>query len=82
VGNPEIDAAFWLPSLEAEGGPRPDDVVPDVSPELVACWAGYLCSHAAREPIPTALRVREAQLRQARSALPWAARRLGLPPPR
>jgi len=81
VGNPEIDAAFWLPSLESEGGPPPDSVLPEVSPELVACWAGYLGSHAARESIPTAPHVRGVQLRQARSALPWAARRLGLPPP-
>jgi aminoglycoside phosphotransferase (APT) family kinase protein len=81
VGNPGIDTAFWLPSLEAEGGPRPDEVLPEAAPELVACWAGYLCSHAAREPIATAPDVRGAQLRQARSALPWAARRLGLAPP-
>jgi hypothetical protein len=81
IGNPEIDTAFWLPSLEAEGGPPPEEVAPDVSPELVACWAGYLVSHAAREPIPTAPHVRGVQLRQARSALPWAARRLGLAPP-
>ena len=80
IGNPEIDAAFWLPSLESEGGPKPDAVLPEVSPELAACWAGYLGSHAAREPIPTAPHVRGVQLRQARSALPWAARRLGIPP--
>ena len=80
VGNPEIDIAFWLPSLEAEGGPAPETVLPAASPELVACWAGFLCSHAARPPIETAPNVRSAQLRQARSALPWATRALGLPP--
>jgi hypothetical protein len=81
VGNPAIDVAFWLPSLEAEGGPRPETVAPGVAPELVACWAGFLCSHAGRAPIPTAPHVRRVQLRQARTALPWAARALGLPPP-
>lgn len=81
VGDPAIDAAFWLPSLEAEGGPAPEEVLPRVSPGLVACWAGFLCSHAARPPISTALEVRGVQLRQARSALPWAARVLGLPVP-
>jgi hypothetical protein len=81
VGNPAIDAAFWLPSLEAEGGPPPEEVVPGVAPELVACWAGFLCSHAARAPIPGAPQVRRTQLRQARTALPWAARALGVPPP-
>ena len=81
VGNPAIDVVFWLPSLEAEGGPPPEAVAPEVSPELVACWAGFLCSHAARAPIPTAPYVRRTQLRQARTALPWAARTLGLPAP-
>lgn len=81
VGNPAIDVAFWLPSLEAEGGPRPEAVAPDVPPGLVACWAGFLCSHAARPAIPTAPHVRRTQLRQARTALPWVARALGLPPP-
>lgn len=81
VGNPAIDVAFWLPSLHAEGGPRPDDAAPDLRAELAACWAGFLCSHAARPPIPTAPHVRGTQLRQARIALPWAARALGVPPP-
>jgi Phosphotransferase enzyme family len=81
VGNPAIDVAFWLPSLEAEGGPSPEAVAPDLAPELAACWAGFLCSHAARAPIPTAPHVRRTQLKQARTALPWAARALGLPPP-
>jgi hypothetical protein len=81
VGNPAIDTAFWLPSLEAEGGPPPESVASDVAPELAACWAGFLCSHAGRPSIPTAPHVRRNQLRQARTALPWAARALGLPPP-
>jgi hypothetical protein len=81
VGNPEIDRAFWLPSLEAEGGPPPENLLPDASPELVACFAGFLVSRAARPPIPTAPNVRAVQLAQARSAVPWAARTLGLPEP-
>jgi hypothetical protein len=81
VRNPEIDRAFWLPSLEAEGGPPPEEVLPDASPELVACLAGFLVSRAARPPIPTAPNVRAVQLAQARSAVPWAARSLGLPEP-
>ena len=81
VGNPQLDVAFWLPSLEAEGGPAPEDVLPDADPRLVAAVAAFFCARAGRPPIPTAPRVREVQLVQARTALPWAARTLGLPPP-
>lgn len=83
VGNPLVDVAFWLPSLHAEGGPPPEDVlhVANGLDRLAACCAGFLAAHAARPPIPTAPHVRPRQLRQARTALPWAARALGLPVP-
>jgi hypothetical protein len=80
VGNPEFDIATWLPSLEAEGGPPPEALLPD-SPELAAWVAGYFCAHAGGPPIPEAPHVRPLQLAQARTALPWAARALGLPEP-
>jgi hypothetical protein len=82
-GNPRFDVASWLPSLEAEGGPPPEEVVPP-APDMAAfaaMLAGYFASHAARPPIPEAPHVRPLQLKQARTALPWAARALGLPPP-
>ncbi len=81
VGNPVLDVAAWLPSLQSEGGPEPEQILPDGAADLAAVCAGYLCAHAARTPIPTAPRVRSTQLAQARTALPWAARALGLPPP-
>ena len=81
LGDPWIDVAGWLPSLAAEGGPAPEEVTPDVPPNLVAAVASYFCAHAGRPAIPTAPRVRAVQLAQARTALPWAARVLGLPPP-
>ena len=81
VGNPQIDAAFWLPSLHAEGGPVPEEVLPNVDAGLAACCAGFFCAHAARPPIPAAPGVRAVQLAQARVALPWAARALDLEPP-
>jgi hypothetical protein len=83
-GNPLADLAFWLPSLQVEGGPAPDEVLPakgDGMPELAACVAGFFAAHAARAPIASAPGVRPLQLRQARAALPWAARALGLPAP-
>jgi hypothetical protein len=81
VGNPMVDVAFWLPSLRAQGGPRPEDVPASGAAELAAACAGFFRAHAARPPIPTAPHVRPLQLRHARTALPWAARALGLPSP-
>jgi hypothetical protein len=80
VANPELDVAFWLPSLHAEGGPRPEAILPD-APELAAWTAGFFCSRAGDPPIPEAPHVRPLQIAQSRTALPWAARALGLPDP-
>jgi hypothetical protein len=80
VGDPRLDLAFWLPSLHAEGGPPPDELMPDA--DGLAAWvAGFFCARAGDPPIPDATHVRPLQVRQARTALPWAARALGLPPP-
>jgi hypothetical protein len=81
VGNAKLDVAFWLPSLHSEGGPAPEQVLPGV-PELAALVAGFFCGHAGGGPLPDAPHVRPLQLRQARVALPWAARELELEPPR
>ena len=81
IGNPQVDVVFWLPSMEAEGGPAPEAVLPDADPRLVSTCAAFFCARAARPPIPNAPTVREVQLVQARTALPWAARALGLAPP-
>ncbi|MGH2559388.1 MAG: aminoglycoside phosphotransferase family protein [Thermomicrobiales bacterium] len=80
-GNGEIDLLGWLPSLHLEGGPLPDEVAPDADPRLVAKLAGYWAWRAPLPVPPTAPRVREIQKRQLEVVLPWAARRLGLPPP-
>jgi len=84
LGNPVLDTASWLPSLEAEGGPAPHAVLPDETPGLPAIaslLAGYFCSRAGLPPIEQAPHARPLQLAQSRTALPWAARLLGLPPP-
>jgi Phosphotransferase enzyme family len=79
-GNPVMDVAAWLPSLEAEGGPAPEAILPG-KPEAAALIAGFFAARAGVPPPRTAPGVREVQLAQLRSALPWAARELGLPPP-
>ena len=77
-GNPSADLAFWLPSLEAEGGPAPDSILPDGGP-FAALHSGYLAAHAGLPIIPEAPLVHKVQLEQLHSALPWAVRALGLP---
>jgi hypothetical protein len=78
-GNPVVDVAAWLPSLEAEGGPPPEAILCDER-EAAAFVSGFFAARAGLEPPTTAPRVREAQLAQLRSALPWTVRELGLPP--
>ncbi|MFI5392928.1 MAG: phosphotransferase family protein [Myxococcota bacterium] len=83
TGNPRFDLAAWLPSLHAEGGPAPEQVVPpaDDMAAFASVLAGYFAAHAARPDIPEAPHVRPLQRKQARTALPWAARALALPTP-
>lgn len=81
IGNPLVDLAFWLPSLHAEGGPAPEEVLPDGAAELAALVAGFFAVRAGLPPAPTAPRVRTVQLSQLRVALPWAATGLGLDSP-
>ena len=83
TGNPRFDVAAWLPSLHAEGGPAPEDVVPPAGDmtAFASLLAGYFAAHACRPDISAAPHVRPLQRKQARTALPWAARALGLPAP-
>lgn len=81
IANPDLEVAFWLPSLAAESGPSPEAILPS-APELAAFVAGFFCSRAGGADIPDAPHVRPLQVAQSRTALPWAARALGLPAPR
>jgi Ser/Thr protein kinase RdoA (MazF antagonist) len=81
IANAALDVAFWLPSLESEGGPPPESILPN-EPGLAAWVAGFFCAHAGLPFLPDAPHVRALQLAQARTALPWAARALGLSVPR
>ncbi len=82
VGNPRLDLASWLPSLHAEGGPPPEQILfgDDAAP-FASLLAGHFCSRAGLPAIPEAPHVRPLQRMQAETALPWAARELGLAPP-
>lgn len=80
VGNAEVDVAFWLPSLHAEGGPPPEEILPD-APEMAALVCGYYARYAGQPAWPGGEPVRALQRRCLRSALTWAARALDLPAP-
>ncbi len=80
VGNGPFDIAFWLPSLQLEGGPEPWEILPGAGP-LAAAVAGFFASRAGLPPPAGAPTVREFQRRQLEVALPWAARELALPIP-
>jgi hypothetical protein len=79
IGNPELDVAFWLPSLAAEGGPDPSSVA-DCRLEIVAIVAGFFAARAGLPKVPRGPLVREAQKAQLQRALPWAIEVLGLQP--
>ncbi|MGZ4373155.1 MAG: phosphotransferase family protein [Gaiellaceae bacterium] len=49
IGNPDFDVAFWLPSLAAEGGPRPDEILPGAG-TLTAVVSGYFAAVAGLPP--------------------------------
>ena len=81
LSNPELDLGFWLPSLQAEGGPRPERILPD-APGIAAWVSGFFAARAGLPDVRVAPRVRAVQLAQLRTALPWAVRELDLSPPR
>ncbi len=80
VGNATFDIAAWLPSLHAEGGPAPETILPD-DQGFAAALAGFFALHASMPAPPGFPGVRAMQFKQLRTALPWAARSLGLRPP-
>jgi Phosphotransferase enzyme family len=82
VGNPELDLAAWLPSLQLEGGPPPEELIGTNAGAWAAMLAGFFAARAPRPPPERAgPRLRELQRDQCVVALAWAARALRLPPP-
>jgi hypothetical protein len=80
VGNPLLDRATWAPSLHVEGGPAPEDFVPDCPPGFPAMLAGFWAARIGLPPPPGAAPgLRDLQLAQLQVVLPWAVRALRLP---
>jgi thiamine kinase-like enzyme len=79
-GNPKFDLVSWLPTLHTEGGPPPWAFTLD-EPNLIAMQAGYLANRVTNPPADLPESIRTMQQKQLQSALPWAAKALGLPAP-
>lgn len=79
TGNPLLDVAFWLPSLQFEGGPPPEAVEPAAG-IFAGIVAGFFAARAGLPNVPDAPFVRRVQREQLSMALPWAIRVLSLPP--
>ena len=78
-GAAPVDAAFWAPSLRAEGGPPPEDLLGH-APGLAAVVSGFYAHRAGLSDIPHAPSVRPLQQTLLHAALPWVIRALQLPP--
>lgn len=77
-GSARFDLMSWLPSLHAEGGPAPWEVVDD-SEGFAALLSGYFAAQAGLPPAGAGVGGRQLQLACLEAALPWATRELGLP---
>ena len=80
LGNGALDTGFWLPSLEAEGGPKPEQILPG-RPDVAAAVSGFFAARAGQPEIVDAPRVRWVQRQQLAPALRWVVRALGLEDP-
>ena len=80
IGDPRVELGFFAPSLAYEGGPSPDEWLPD-EPGIAAMVSGYFAAAAGLPPPFPGAKVRDLQRRQLAEALPWAVRALGLEPP-
>lgn len=76
----DVDLGFFLPSLAYENGPLPEAILPN-RPDIAALISGFFATRAGLPNIPDAPFVRRVQREQLSTALPWAIRALGLPPP-
>jgi hypothetical protein len=77
LANPDLDLAAWLPSVRAEGGPPPWEVLPGAG-GLAAWIAGVWAAIVGLPPPETAPTVRALQRAQLAVALEWLEHELAL----
>jgi hypothetical protein len=91
-----FDAGFFFPSIEGEGGPPAESLLPEYKKVMAAngidfpvfaeqsaavATAGFFASRAGKPPIPLLPRLRYIQRLQLGPALRWSSNLLGLPYP-
>ena len=91
-----LDAGFFFPSVEGEGGPTAERLLPEykrvmaangidfplfAEQAVAAATAGFFASRAGKPPIPLLPRLRTVQRLQLGPALRWACNILSLPQP-
>ena len=79
LASPTLDLGFMLPSMEFEGGPPPERILPGEA-GVASRVAGFFGMRAGLEQIPDAPFVRRVQKQQLSAALPWVIRELDLEP--
>jgi hypothetical protein len=75
LGNPRIDLGLFLPGIADEGGPLPEEILPD-APGIAAWVSGFFAVHASKAFIPSAPQVRVMQRKHLVRSLEWAEREL------
>ncbi|MBP1964325.1 phosphotransferase [Paenibacillus aceris] len=91
-----FDVGFFFPSIEGEGGPTAECLLPAYMHEMAehgihfpafaihsvaVATAGFFASRAGKPPIPLLPRLRDIQRLQLGPALRWSCNLLGLPQP-
>ncbi|WP_199614591.1 aminoglycoside phosphotransferase family protein [Paenibacillus alkalitolerans] len=91
-----FDAGFFFPSIEGEGGPTAEFLLPEYKKVMTAhgiqfpafaeysvavATAGFFATRAGKPPIPMLPRLRSIQRLQLGPALRWSCNILGLPQP-
>jgi Phosphotransferase enzyme family len=87
VGAAVFDLVAWAPSVQLEGGPRPEDLLAlsgaasavdsDVLAVLTAAFSGFLIRHSLQPPPPGLPTLRAFQAAQGAVALAWLRRLTG-----
>lgn len=80
TANPDLDIAYWLLSLRLEGGPLPQEILPDAG-GLASYLTGYFASRAGLPDPPHTTLIRKLQRDHLEVGLRWTIEELRLPKP-
>lgn len=78
-GNGTLGIGGWLPSLAAEGGPKPETILPDAG-DVATIISGFFAAEAGLTPPLEAPNIRQIQRLHLKMTLLWLIQALNLPP--